>query len=345
MPQSQRKFYVYCKSSDVNDATFRYIELIRRGLRASGRQDLGVGDSSSALAQADDVVTINCRMAIRALLTHPSAEIFHWFQGIEAVERRHLHGGLGGQLRYVLWSGMEQILLRRARMQFFVSEEMRTYFGAGNRPGIRAMVIPCYNADFDSNAWGSDDRYQKLDLVYAGSLYNWQRIDDVLGSYKVLKQHRPDATLTLFTHEVELARKLCSAASIQDVHISSKSPEQLVHALRSCSYGFILREHIEINRVSTPTKLSTYMAAGVIPVLTSATPALTRILGDSPYRVIVDSPRDHAGIALAIMEMAKQNFDASRVQRSYSSVFETAFSDSRYVRLIAELASTSRGQQ
>lgn len=37
-------------------------------------------------------------------------------------------------------------------------------------------------------------------------------------------------------------------------------------ALADVKFGFVLRNDVPVNRVATPTKLSSYLSAGVIPV-------------------------------------------------------------------------------
>lgn len=335
MPASQRKFCVYCKPEDINDATFRYVDVIRQGLRLSGREDLGITHSETVLRQADDVVSISCMPAAKVMLKHPRARLVHWFQGIEAVERRFLHGGFKGWARYAIWSALESLVLRRADLKLFVSDEMRHYLDDSRSTQARSLVIPCYNADFDTAAWADPTRYARLDLVYAGSLYKWQRVEDVLKTFKCLRHQQPHATLTLFTREVERAHAMCRQLGVDSVRVESVTPEQLVAALRRFSYGFILREDIAINRVSTPTKLSTYMAAGVIPVLTEATPALSRVLADTQYKVLVQLPTAHQEIASRLSALAQRAPDTSAVRTSYERIFQEHFSDALHAQRIA----------
>jgi len=343
MEARKRKFCVYCKPEDINDATFRYVEVIRQGLREAGGEDLGITWSDATLRQADDVVSISCMPAARVMWKHPGARLIHWFQGIEAVERRFLHGGWRGWGRYVIWSALEYLVLRKARVKLFVSEEMRRFLGDDRLGKGQSLSFPCYNADPLPQAVGPADRYAALNLVYAGSLYKWQRVEDVLATFKLLSQARPDASLTLFTREVERARALCRSMGLERVQVASVSPEELVQALQRFSHGFILREDIAINRVSTPTKLSTYMAAGVIPVLTEATPALSHILEAVPYKVIVREPTDHREIADRLLAMTQAAPSPAQVHEAFASVFSSHFSDAVHARRIAEaLAADAR---
>ena len=340
MTAARPSFCTYCNPQDVNDATFKYLQLIRDGLRWAGHTDLGTTNDTRVLQTAGIAVTISCQMAMRALLRKPSLRIVHWFQGIEAVERRHIHGGTKGLLQYGAWSVAEQVLLRRARVKLFVSEQMRHFFADRERSGQRSIVMPCYNTGLEPDAFASPaDRYRRLNLVYAGSLFKWQCVEDTLLTFGQILQRRPDARLSIFTRETDRARQDCTALGLGDkVHVESLSPERLVMALRQCSYGFILREHMAINEVSTPTKLSTYLAAGVIPVMTSATPALGDIMRNSPYKVIASRHDAHEQIAIALTELASRAPSPAQLLSSYGEVFADAFDDKRHVAAITQAA-------
>lgn len=44
----------------------------------------------------------------------------------------------------------------------------------------------------------------------------------------------------------------------------------MTDTLRDVKFGFVLRDDIAVNNVATPTKLSSYLSAGVIPIYSSA---------------------------------------------------------------------------
>ena len=326
---------MYCNPRDINDATYRYVEIIRQGLCQAGLNDLGVTNNDSLARRADILVTISCLFAARAFLLHSRANLIHWFQGIEAIERRFIHGGLKGLIQYLIWSAIERRLLRRARLKLFVSSEMRNFLNDVSGPRNRSIVMPCYNTSLKKTLSGRSDRYRHLNLVYAGSMSSWQCVEDVLLTFKELRNRRPEARLTLFTREIEAAREMCNAVNLSGVRIESVSPEQLLNALSEFSYGFILRDHMPINEVSTPTKFSTYLAAGVIPVLTTATPALVQMLDGVPYKVITVGPNEHERVVDALLALVVSDMSVKNVQHAFDQVFDRYFDDDVHATRIA----------
>lgn len=337
MPNKSRSFCVYCKAVEVNDATFRYLEVIRGGLRDAGLHDLGLTQDKSILRQADLVVTISCLPAMRALALHPRAIIVHWFQGIEAVERRFLHKGWRGWGRWVLWSLMERVLLRRARVKLFVSQQMRDFLGDTVGPGQASLIIPCYNVDLGDIAASAPNRYRRINMVYAGSLYPWQCVRESLQAYRAIRERRPDAEMTIFTREVDRARGMCQDMGLTEVQVEAVSPAKLLERLHEFSFGFILRDAMAINEVSTPTKFNSYLGAGVIPVMTQATPALAAMASGVPFQITVPEPSDSGAIADHVLEISRTAPTPTAVAASFRTIFDTYFDDATHRRRIAEL--------
>ncbi|PUE08621.1 hypothetical protein B9Z51_06630 [Limnohabitans sp. T6-5] len=339
MPNKRRSFCVYCKAVEVNDATFRYLEVIRGGLQDAGLRDLGLTQDKRILRQADLVVTISCLPAMRALALHPRAIIVHWFQGLEAVERRFLHKGFRGWWRWVLWTLMERVLLRRARLKLFVSQQMRNFFGDIERSGQFSLIIPCYNVDLGDIAASDPNRYRRIHMVYAGSMYPWQCVRESLQAYKVVRQRRPDASMTIFTREVDYARQMCQDMGLESVRVETVSPAQLLERLKEFSFGFILRDVMVINEVSTPTKFSSYIGAGVIPIMTKATPALASMASMTPFQITVQTPAEANLIAQDVLKISDSSPVPEMIANSYQKIFQTYFDDSLNRKKISKIIS------
>lgn len=339
MQNNSRSFCVYCKDVEVNDATFRYLEIIRGGLREAGLRDLGITQDKSILRQADFAVTISCLPAMRALALHPRAILVHWFQGIEAVERRFLHKGLRGWGRWVLWTLMERVLLRRARVKLFVSQQMRDFLHDMEGPGQTSLVIPCYNVNLGDISASDPHRYRRINMVYAGSMYPWQCVSESLQAYRAVRERRPDASMTIFTREVGSARQMCQDMGLEGVQVETVSPAQLLERLKEFSFGFILRDAMAINEVSTPTKFSSYLGAGVIPIMTKATPALTSMASFTPFQITVETPAETNIIARNVLTISDSALVPTTVAKSYQEIFELYFNDTLNQRKIAKIVS------
>jgi hypothetical protein len=58
---------------------------------------------------------------------------------------------------------------------------------------------------------------------------------------------------------------------------------QLQQVLQQATYGFIVRDDSPINQVATPTKISSYMANGVLPIFSDSLKDFTRMSANLSY--------------------------------------------------------------
>lgn len=93
----------------------------------------------------------------------------------------------------------------------------------------------------------------------------WQCVPKMLDIYKYIKKNIPSATLTIFTSQQKVAKELVLKKEV-DVKIEYCAPEMMNAKLSEFKYGFLIRDNIKVNQIATPTKINTYMAAGIIPI-------------------------------------------------------------------------------
>ena len=88
----------------------------------------------------------------------------------------------------------------------------------------------------------------------------------MLDFYNQIEKIDPSSELKIFTFAEEEARRMVEKKNIKNCTISSVAPEMMTEALVDVKFGFVLRKNDPVNRVATPTKLSSYLSAGVIPI-------------------------------------------------------------------------------
>lgn len=65
-------------------------------------------------------------------------------------------------------------------------------------------------------------------------------------------------------------KNIWEADAFPGIEVSTRLPQDLPSEYLNAHYGLLLREESVINKVSSPTKLTEYLAHGLIPVLNSA---------------------------------------------------------------------------
>ncbi|MGA8939805.1 MAG: hypothetical protein WB439_11645 [Acidobacteriaceae bacterium] len=324
---AERTIWLYAKPQDINDATFFYIQIIERAIRDLGLQLIRV-DTIQNIPERADVFVIDCKRAVEVRLRRPRSKLWLWLQGI-VPEEAELQ--LGSKIRKWYWTTFERMSIPRAKCVFMVSHAMKDHYGRkyGYR-NLPVFIMPCVNQRLDQALFATSQKYSTPRFVYAGSMHRWQCIEEMLDSFALIRGRFPSASLTIYTAEQAAASRMIEARGLAGVDVTYCKPAELPLVLAGYKYGFILRHQHAVNAVATPTKVSSYMAAGVIPILTSAVTDFAERLADVDPIVLLKSA-DPQEVFAAICRMEARTLTPEMVFASYSKVFREYFDLDRYV--------------
>lgn len=93
--------------------------------------------------------------------------------------------------------------------------------------------------------------------------------------------------------------------------------------LSSVNYGFIIREDSIVNRVATPTKISSYMSAGVIPIFSTCLKDFSVLAQNLKYAKAVEN-LDEKGVADVICYI-KKPIEKEDVKEEYKKLFDSYY--------------------
>ena len=150
--------------------------------------------------------------------------------------------------------------------------------------------------------------------------------------YEKIKAKYHNATLTLLTGDIQKAKDKCQKYNIvADVY--SVPLEKLSSVLKKFKYGFIVRKNIAVNNVATPTKMNSYMAAGIIPVFSDVVSDFKENLSRLEYAV----PFNDDGECLnKIDQIERKGVDLNKIMQEYENVFSSHWSLINQADKIAE---------
>jgi hypothetical protein len=320
------EWLLYAPTSQLNEATRYYVDTIARAAKGRGRELRHV-TSLAEIPSQSDVLAIECKSAFKLRWARPKARTWLWMQGVYPEEARLQ---FGSRWREALWACFERCTLSRAQGVLMVSNAMRAHYAQKYGFERPSFIMPCVNAQLDLNCFSISGKYERPSFVYAGSLHKWQCFELTLEVYRRVKARCPAASLTVLTSQQGEARQLIERAQVHDVSVDFVRIEELQGYLQQFKYGFVLREKHVVNTVATPTKVSSYMAAGVIPVTTEAVADYVQALAAA--RPIIMSPRvDAESIAEQILTLEQRVIDPQAAKASYVKVFEDYFDHSRYM--------------
>lgn len=323
------ELFLYTQANLINEATRFYLQTIARAARDLGFELRHV-TTLSDVPHDSEVLVIENKSAFKLRWARPRSRTWIWMQGVYPEEARLQ---FGSRWREALWTYFERSTLPRAQGVIMVSKAMEAHYARKYGLNLPSFVMPCANAMFAPECFAIPGKYESPTFVYAGSMHKWQCFHLTLEVYRHVKAHCPAASLTVLTAQQELARRIIECSKVRDVSVDFVQLEQLQGYLKRFKYGFVLREKHVVNSVATPTKVSSYMAAGVIPIMTDAIDDYVQALS-AVRPIIMSTHYDAESIASQVLALEQKSIDPEAIKASYSKAFVDYFDHSRYVSVL-----------
>ena len=244
-----------------------------------------------------------------------------WQQGATADEsfmRNH------SRLRHWLLNRIDLFAMKRAKVILYVSEYMREYYeGMGNCSfANKSYIMPCFNEEYDNSIYDGKE-YSKKNFTYVGSLDRWQCFEKTATLFKQIEDAIPDAHFKVLTFDIANAKRIIQEKGIRHYEVKCVPKEEVRNELKTVCYGFIIREDNIVNRVATPTKISSYMSAGVIPIFSTCLKDFYTLAQKIKYAKAVGDLSEES--VDEVINYVKQPIDKDEIKMEYMSVFNSYY--------------------
>lgn len=251
-----------------------------------------------------------------------------WQQGATGAESFMRHSS---KIRKFILDYMDCFAMKKAKMIFFVSQYMKEYYEAKAHTSFakKAYVMPCFNESLDESVFEKKD-YSKKIFTYVGSLDLWQCFNETADVYAEIERKNPDAFFKVLTFNVEKAKQIIDDKNIKNYSVACVPKEQVRQELEEASFGFILRHDIDVNRVATPTKISSYLSAGVLPVYSSCLRDFHAQATGKSFAFALNPGEDLEELSNYI----KGEINKNSVQKEIRDLFDTYYSTENHVKKI-----------
>lgn len=326
------KYKIFIQGS-LNDVTQNYVSIVVAALQSQNIACEYIYDKVEKIDPNDIVIVIDSA-AFRVVYCHNRKQrIVSWAQGIFPEETDLTYPkGLKQCARKLYWRIQERRMILKSEFLFFISHAMvRHYRKTYNYKGDNYFVMPCFNMELDKEAFSVATKYSSPTFLYAGGLNAWQCVTEALTVYKEVKKRLPLAKFTLLTHQKNQAYELVAKLGVPEVEIRSVPLKDMVEEQRKYKYGFLLREDIDVNRVATPTKLNSYMASGIIPILSNVVESFKENLGGIKYLIQVESLKNPKIVAEQIIEYESNAIVPAEILAQYEELFSTYYNKEHYI--------------
>lgn len=265
----------------------------------------------------DDVYVVAVAPSVMHLKRKGAKHIVFWAQGIwpeESYMRNH------NKVSYWVCGLIEKHALKEAERVFAVSNSQVRHYEKKYRLSLRdkTYVMPCSNETMHEESFFFEGKYENPVFVYAGSLAKYQCIDMMLEAFSRIQQVQPNSSLLFYTGQQDEARALIEQWDLNNVTIGYAVSDELGTVLAKAKYGFVIRDDSEVNKVATPTKISSYISNGVIPVYSRSIEAFDETSGD-----IIRLPYRESSLVDDFLSLENRRIEPEEMLQGYSKYFNS----------------------
>lgn len=281
------------------------------------------------ISKEDWIVVANSPEVVNLWL-HGYKNIILWIQGI-APEESYMNNE--SKISKKILEVLERLAIKYSKFTFMVSNAMKEHYETKYHVdfGERYFIMPCYNVSLDLTSFEYPNKYDNNVFAYVGSTVSWQCFRETITLYKKIEDLLPNSELRLYTSGKEEAKLMCEELGIQSYLIDFVHADELKEKLKSCKFGFIIRDDNVVNNVATPTKLSSYMASGVIPIFTQAIKDFAQNSMLLKNVCLINSFNDSD----TIIKVANMKIESEEIMNEYKMFFEKYYNDTNYILNIA----------
>lgn len=313
-----KKSYIYVNYNNII-VLQTYLEIIGEAIRNLGYEVSFVKDLSGV--NKEDLIVFPMGIDAFKYFFKGYHNFILWQQGATADEsfmRNH------SRLRYWMLNIIDSFVMKKAKAILFVSQYMKDHYeNLANRSFTsKSYIMPCFNEVFDPTVYDNKD-YNNKTFTYVGSLDLWQCFEQTTNLYKQIEDAIPEARLKVLTFDTANAERIIKEKGIKHYEVKCVPKDDVKKELSSVNYGFIIREDNMVNRVATPTKISSYMSAGVIPIFSTCLKDFSALAQNLKYAKAVEN-LDEEGVADVICYI-KKTVEKEDVKEEYRKVFESYY--------------------
>lgn len=257
------------------------------------------------------------------------SNFIHWFQGIPNEEdymRTH------SRWRKCALNVLDRASAKRNRFGFFVSEQQLDYYTTRFKVSQEhSFIMPCFNEQLHSEAFFTPGKYEHNTFCYVGSAVDvWQCFDETMALYGQIEQTHDDCRLKIITPDAAEAQAVATKCGLKNVEIKSVRQQEVASEIADCKFGLILRKDCIVNQVATPTKMSNYLANGVIPIFSDALLPFVKLSHQHPFLYVVNDDNAPSVVEQAI----NATYEPQQVLQAYQHIFDTYYNREKYVKSI-----------
>ena len=327
----ERAYYIKEDKSNVQDY---YVHVILESLKLFGYETIVVEKKTmemKGIPKSSCLVLISHYNVLR-YYRKGFRNIIYWVQGSspdESFMRNHSY------VRKFIISCIEYFALEKSKLVFMVSQGMLKHYKRKYHKdySYKTYIMPCYNDRIEVANFKTLGKYTNNVFCYVGGLSVWQCFPETVAFYKSIEDDIPNAEFRVFTPDVDKAKQIMEDAGLKRYSAKFVKSDELSKELAECKFGFILRAKSPVNYVATPTKLSNYLASGLIPIVSDSVEYFKEVLDDCKYAVVLSDNSDNK----KVLDLAQKAISTTELLAEYSKIFDTYYNDKLHIENISKI--------
>lgn len=256
-------------------------------------------------------------------------KIIFWMQGIAPEELFLKDRNI---LKFIVHSIGEKRALHNSNLVFFCSDFMKKHCKKKYFAKLKKFyIMPCFNEEIDEQSILHKD-YSNNEFVYAGSLARYQCFEKIVILYKRIEEKREDTFFSIYVSDKEKAELVLKKHGVKNYRIDYVSSAELGVRLLSAKFGFCIRDNISVNKVATPTKLSNYVAHGIIPIYSRSINSFYNQSRGCKYSLCADDKK----IIEKILQLCDSKSINKEVLEDFKRVYKDYYSAEFYIKDLSD---------
>ncbi len=322
---------VYIFRYNNKEVTDFYLNIIKDAFMELGNNVEDIDSLNKKISKKSIIVVSTINDVIKCYLKGYH-NVFLWMQGIDA-EESYLKNN--SNIRKLILSIFTYIAVRMSKGIFFVSNEMKKFIEKKYHISTKnnSFIMPCFNTEINKESFYYSDKYKKNIFAYVGSLSKWQCFYETIDLYKKIENEVPDAELRVYTFSVDEAKKILEEKNIKKYYVDKVEPQKISNVLKEVKFGFTIRDDNKVNNVATPTKFSSYLSAGVIPIFSTCIKDFYEKMYNRKYVIPIEKSTD---VSPQILKLCNNEINADEIYNEYKEIFLTYYNRELYKKNIKE---------
>lgn len=317
---------IYVLKCDVNsEATDYYLETISKMFLNAGYESVFCKYDENI--SKDSIIVVSTVLEFYRYYKKGYKNIFYWMQGIESEESFLKHKNI---IKKIGLNYLTKFAIKKSIGIFLVSKEMKYFIEKKFKVNIseKSFVMPCFNSNISKQSFMKKNKYSDNIFTYIGSLSNWQCFDETIDFYKKIATKIKNTSLEIYTFSVEEAKKKLDEKGITNYIVKRVKAEEMDEVLKNVKFGFTIRDDNPVNNVATPTKFSTYLASGVIPIFSDCIKDFYNNTKNMKYVIPVKNTQE---VPNKLVELCNSNINPNEIIEEYNILFDSYYNRDKYI--------------